>query len=179
LYIDLLGDPGQAFTCVLQGRAGPLRIRRGHRGPNRVRRGHRGPNRVRRGYSGPIRVRPVHGSCRGNRPGPSCRPNPDPRTHLDTTVGTDRAGRERQLQRPDRPVPSRRRQLLSRPYVRFPSSREGTHVFRCQTFWGASVLDLLHAAVRTVTCRPRLARSDDDLGSVASTRVATARVAST
>ncbi len=46
-------------------------------------------------------------SCRGNRPCPSCCPSPDPRTLLGTTSGTGRPGLERQLPRPDRPIPNR------------------------------------------------------------------------
>ncbi len=136
---------GEPVTGVPPAR-GPLRVRRGcplrvRRGcPIRVRRGC--PIRVRRGC--PIRVRPL-GSCRGNLRCPSCRPTPDPRTHLDTIAGTVQAGLARQLPRPDRPTPNRRWRLLLQRCVRFSSSGEVTHVARRETFGRAGVLNLLCA----------------------------------
>jgi hypothetical protein len=152
---------GGTSTCVLQGRPArgcPSRVRRGcpsrdrrvHRDPIRVHLVRRGcPIQVRRGCC-PIQVRrgcPILGrplgSCHGNRPRPSCRPTPDPRTHLDTTAGTVQAGLARLVPRPGRPTPNRRWRLWLQRYVRFSSSGEGTHERRYETLGRASVLDPL------------------------------------
>ena len=88
---------GGTSTCVLQGRPArgcPSRDRRVHRDPIRV-------HLVRRGC--PILGRPL-GSCHGNRPRPSCYPNPGPKSHLDTTAGTGLPERERLQRHPDRLV---------------------------------------------------------------------------
>jgi hypothetical protein len=112
---------------------GPILVRRVPRGPILVRRVPRGPILVPRG---PILVRLVLGSCRGNPPSPSYRPNRDPRTHPGTIVGMDRAGLERRLLRLHRRNPSRRPwRLLLRRCLRFSSPAQATHDGQPRNSW--------------------------------------------